>query len=359
MNELQRDPDFISASGNGLLVGVASTGLCALLSTSGAATGDVPKVQADGTIAYEAESGGGASSLEDLSEWDEINGKLEVAGDITVTQSITNATGDLHLSVDGASGPRVTLTGEFSSNQGVTDGEVFGDGGVVSGSFGVGIGHEVNAGERSFAAGWKAKGISRDICIGHAAIAVSSTGRNVLIGYNVNAGANTYWSTVVGYEAGGNVNGSNAFGYGSAPTATGQFVSGSTVVPITDVYFGCGVVHATPVDVTIHGTGGSGTDVSGGDIILAGGRGTGAGAGGSVKLQTAAAGTSGTSLNTLATHVEVTSAGGIGFHGATPTVQSAHIADVPTAGSATAADNATAINEIIAVLEAKGLTATS
>lgn len=39
--------------------------------------------------------------------------------------------------------------------------------------------------------------------------------------------------------------------------------------------------------------------------------------------------------------------------------QAAHIADVPTAGSADAAANATAINSIILVLEGAGLTALS
>lgn len=39
--------------------------------------------------------------------------------------------------------------------------------------------------------------------------------------------------------------------------------------------------------------------------------------------------------------------------------QAAHIADVPTAGSATAADNATAINAILAALEGVGITASS
>lgn len=39
--------------------------------------------------------------------------------------------------------------------------------------------------------------------------------------------------------------------------------------------------------------------------------------------------------------------------------QAAHIADVPTAGSAAAADNAAAINAIIAALEGVGILASS
>lgn len=49
----------------------------------------------------------------------------------------------------------------------------------------------------------------------------------------------------------------------------------------------------------------------------------------------------------------------IGFLGADAAPRQAHIADVPTEGSATAADNAAAINSILSVLEAFGFTATS
>ena len=47
----------------------------------------------------------------------------------------------------------------------------------------------------------------------------------------------------------------------------------------------------------------------------------------------------------------------VGLHGVTPPAQAAHIADVPTGGSASAASNATAINSLIAVLENTGFTA--
>tara|TARA_R110000803_G_scaffold175116_1_gene237666 strand:- start:729 stop:1031 length:303 start_codon:yes stop_codon:yes gene_type:complete len=57
--------------------------------------------------------------------------------------------------------------------------------------------------------------------------------------------------------------------------------------------------------VTYNGTGGSGTDIAGGDINIAGGKGTGSAAGGVVNLQTAISATSGTSLNSLETGVSV------------------------------------------------------
>jgi len=53
---------------------------------------------------------------------------------------------------------------------------------------------------------------------------------------------------------------------------------------------------------------------------------------------------------------------GLSFHGAAPAAQSAHITNVSSTDSGTGGDDATfvtAINAIIAVLEAHGLTATS
>jgi len=52
---------------------------------------------------------------------------------------------------------------------------------------------------------------------------------------------------------------------------------------------------------------------------------------------------------------------GIGFNGAAPVAQQAHIADITVTGTYGTDDDAiqTAINSIIAVLEAYGLTATS
>lgn len=48
----------------------------------------------------------------------------------------------------------------------------------------------------------------------------------------------------------------------------------------------------------------------------------------------------------------------VGFHNAAPTAQGNAITDALTAGSATAALNAAAINSILAVLRTKGIIAT-
>lgn len=67
----------------------------------------------------------------------------------------------------------------------------------------------------------------------------------------------------------------------------------------TDVFIGQSDV-ASPTAVTINGQGASGTNIAGANCIIAGGQGTGSGAGGSVKIQHAAAGASGSSQNALA-----------------------------------------------------------
>jgi len=297
-NSATRDYAILRAGGAGDLILGADQGDL-ILQPDGSAQGDIYLKQdthLEGTLKV-LQPGGVAGT-------DEVQIYHDGTDAYIVPQS-----GDLHFST-GASGPRVTLAGEFSNNQGVTDGEIFGEDAVVNGSYGVGVGHAVTAGERCVVAGWNARGTSRDVVLGHNTIATSATGRNVLVGHNVNVSGASYACTFLGYECGGaSVNSAIAIGYGSQVTANSQFVAGSDFAPTTDVYFGRGVVHATPVDATVHGTGGSGTDVAGASLYLAGGKGTGSGAGGSLIFQTAAAGASGSTLNTLTTHVEINSDG--------------------------------------------------
>jgi hypothetical protein len=82
-------------------------------------------------------------------------------------------------------------------------------------------------------------------------------------------------------------------------------VSGSNLYPITNLFFGKGVTNATPTAYTINGTGGDGTDIAGADINIAGGIGTGTGVGGDVVIQYAAAGSTGSTANTLATALTI------------------------------------------------------
>jgi len=66
---------------------------------------------------------------------------------------------------------------------------------------------------------------------------------------------------------------------------------------LKDIYIGRGVTNTSPQKITYHGTGGNGTDIIGGELTIAGGKGTGAGIGGSVSIFTSATGIAGTGLN--------------------------------------------------------------
>ncbi len=70
---------------------------------------------------------------------------------------------------------------------------------------------------------------------------------------------------------------------------------------------------ATPIVQTFKGPDGSGTDIAGADLSLAGGQGTGTGAGGSLVIKTAPAGSTGASLNALSNRIEINSAGLVGI----------------------------------------------
>lgn len=115
-------------------------------------------------------------------------------------------------------------------------------------------------------------------------------------------------------------------------TAANHFVSGSNTVAVSEVFFGEGIVDATPTAYTINGTGGSGTDIAGADIQIAGGKGTGDAAGGDILLQTADAGASGATLQSLTTKAILTVAGNFGV-GVTTLLGRAHFDQ----GSTTAA----------------------
>lgn len=72
---------------------------------------------------------------------------------------------------------------------------------------------------------------------------------------------------------------------------------------------------------TLIASGGSGTNIAGSNLILAGGKGTGSANGGDLLFQVAPAGSSGSSQNSLATKLQITGAGNIGFFGVTAVAQ--------------------------------------
>lgn len=121
-----------------------------------------------------------------------------------------------------------------------------------------------------------------------------------------------YWSTssanqgiALGSHAASNYQNSIALGNGASTSASNELAVGGTGYNITDGYFGSGAVDSTPAAFTFHATGGSGTDITGADLGIAGGRGTGSANGGKILFQTAAAGVSGSTLQPLATVAQI------------------------------------------------------
>jgi hypothetical protein len=165
------------------------------------------------------------------------------------------------------------------------------------------IGSNASATGQGTAIGYGTSSLNAGVAIGMSATCAANS---VAIGNAANAGTNSF---ALGPTANASVNASISIGYGSNSGGTGNFVSGGNAVPMNDVYFGKGFNNASPTAWTLHGTGGNGTDITGADLVLAGGKGTGAGLGGSVRIQVAPAGTTGSSPNALVNALTVNTAG--------------------------------------------------
>ena len=159
---------------------------------------------------------------------------------------------------------------------------------------------------------------------GQGALAIGNQSDSSSGSYGLALGSSSIVSQSYGIALGHAANdayGSICIGRGATSTALNQLVAGSSAQHVADVYFGRGVTYLSPASTTIHASGGSGTDIAGGDLALAGGRSTGAAAGGSVKLQASPPGTTGTALNALSTLLEVDGSG-VGLFGNAPVAQS-------------------------------------
>ncbi len=251
----------------------------------------------------------------------------------------------------------VTATGEFSDNRNdnVTafPCEQFGAGASVLGTGNTGFGHDVSIGSAVYwgvAVGYAASvtgnsgiaiGKGATAAAGAVVIATDGVGANNTVVIGDGASATQLSATAVGDHAksdagvygtafgssceagyGGIAIGHNAdnsahagsicIGTFDVPSTAGnQLIIGSGAFRVDDIYIGKGVTHATPLATKYNATGGSGTDIIGGDITIAGGKGTGAGVGGSVLFQTSAVLGSGATLQTLVTRMSIDNGGNI------------------------------------------------
>lgn len=189
-----------------------------------------------------------------------------------------------------AIGPSISLTHDFT----VVIGQA-----TEGGANAVAIGRGASAGNTSAVAIGNGANVSGSSAVGIGINLTCSGASGVAIGLNASTtGTN---GTAVGRACSCGHAGAIAIGFGSATTAIGQLVAGSTQSQgsITDVYCGNGVTAASPVSVHYHATGGSGTDIVGGDITLDGGISTGAGASGKVVFRVTQPSVSGTNPQSL------------------------------------------------------------
>ncbi len=159
-------------------------------------------------------------------------------------------------------------------------------------------------------AGGNAANAANSIFLGERA-GESDTVDNTTGGYSILLGP---------YTDTGNFSNSIAMGRGATNTASNQLVFGSDDASsyIDNVFFGTGVIAASPVGVVINGSGASGSDIAGASLTLASGKATGNALGGSIIFQTSNAGASGATLQSLSTKATILPSGFFGINDTTP-----------------------------------------
>jgi len=215
-----------------------------------------------------------------------------------------------------------------------------GTGASCTGAFGVAIGQGTTNLGSGVAIGQGADGY---LAIGYNA---DGSGHSHAIAIGTTALASAAYAIGLGKASRSEYTGAIAIGYGTDTTAANQLVIGShdtTSARILDVYIGRGVVSSLAEAVTFHATGGSGTDIAGGDLELAGGKGTGNAVGGALIFKTSTAGASGTTLQSLAERARIATSGELQFSdiSSTPSTPASGSASVyALAGEMTVLDDA-------------------
>lgn len=231
----------------------------------------------------------------------ELVGAASVSGDMYVAGNISSPMSGYAVSEKFGMGATVTGAG----------GTVFGNG-ATAGFFATAFGVGSSAGYVGTAIG---------------AAAIDGTGFGFAAGNNAQAygqgsiaiGGSSYASgataIAIGVDAESRFSGSIILAAASCcavryhTSAANQFV----VAPVNDVYFGNGVSSSAPFSFTLNATGGVGTNIAGGALRIAGGKGTGSALGGSILFQTSDVGASGATLQSLTTKMAILANGNVGI----------------------------------------------
>lgn len=267
-------------------------------------------------------------------------GTSPVADSSTDTLSLTSS--DSSVTITGtAASDTVNFATRYSNPGSGTSSERFGASVAGTGNSQVVVGNAADgkAGNNSTIIGAGATGSTNgsDVIIGAAAaggvtlggavvIGKGASGQNSSVAIGFQATATGSQSVVVG-TGGGSANNTIAIGAGAgfshantivigvngSTTAQNQCNIGTADQIITDFYLGQGVTSASPsANTLIHGTGGSGTDIVGSNLILSGGKSTGAGTPPEVQIHTSTVGSTGTTLQSLTKRVFVDGTGRVG-----------------------------------------------
>jgi hypothetical protein len=282
-------------------------------------------------------------------------GAVIINGGISSPQGINSEKFGLNASANSTSSVAIGNSALANYDYSVS----IGKGSFVNSTNGVALGYIANAGagsdgtaigSLSSAAGLASTAVGYNSSAGGSlatALGGNASGADsVALGY-ASAASNAY-SFALGYAAnvqgaesiglgGATSNGPNdtasiAIGYGASTTAANQLVIGGSVFGITNIYFGKGVYNASPLAVTINSTGGFGTNVSGANLQLAAGIGTGSSTSADILFQTSDATASGTTAQTLSTKMIVKDNGNVGIGTTSPSAK-LDISDTTLAGS--------------------------
>lgn len=217
-----------------------------------------------------------------------------------------------------ASAANCVAIGHSSSTAGDANSVAVGYGATTSGIGGVSLGHGTSTGANSVAVGRTANAsgtaafsmgyVSTSTGSGSVSIGNSADATNTdSISIGRNSTSSGVYSLCIGYASTASHKNSVVIGNSFSSTAINQMILGN----VYDVWLGKGVTNVAPVATSVCNTGGSGTDIAGADFVINASQGTGTGVGGHIVFKTAAAGTTGSALNTLTTQLELTDDGNV------------------------------------------------